>query len=164
MAKTQKNAPVRHEHWGSQLGVILAVAGSAVGLGNFLRFPGQVARYGGGAFMIPYFFSLLVVAIPIAWSEWALGRAGGRAGFHSTMGIYHAIGRKRGWAAVGALMTIAPMVLSMYYIFIESWCLLYAVQYLGGTLHSIGLGGFSILPNIAAGFNIEGAGGYAEYF
>ncbi|MCR5163259.1 MAG: sodium-dependent transporter, partial [Thermoguttaceae bacterium] len=66
--------PKRKENWGSQLGVILAVAGSAVGLGNFLRFPGQAAMHGGGAFMIPYFISFLVLAIPLTWSEWALGR------------------------------------------------------------------------------------------
>ena len=59
--------------WGSKLGVILAVAGSAVGLGNFLRFPGQVAANGGGAFMIPYFISFLVVGIPICWAEWSMG-------------------------------------------------------------------------------------------
>ena len=47
-----KDQPHR-EQWGSKLGVILAVSGSAVGLGNFLRFPGQAATNGGGAFMIP---------------------------------------------------------------------------------------------------------------
>ncbi|MCX6827218.1 MAG: hypothetical protein NTV06_08165, partial [candidate division Zixibacteria bacterium] len=45
------------EHWGTKLGVILAVAGSAIGLGNFLRFPVQAAKNGGGAFMIPYLIS-----------------------------------------------------------------------------------------------------------
>jgi len=47
-------------------GVILAVMGSAVGLGNFLRFPGQAAQNGAGAFMIPYFVALLLVGIPLA--------------------------------------------------------------------------------------------------
>ena len=53
--------------WSSKLGVIMAVAGSAVGLGNFLRFPGLVAdkETGGGAFLIAYFISLLVVGLPI---------------------------------------------------------------------------------------------------
>lgn len=46
------------EKWGSKIGIIMAVAGSAVGLGNFLRFPSQAAQNGGGAFMIPYFISL----------------------------------------------------------------------------------------------------------
>ena len=45
---------VAKEQWGSRLGVVLAVSGSAVGIGNFLRFPGQAAANGGGAFLIPY--------------------------------------------------------------------------------------------------------------
>ena len=53
------------EQWGSRIGVIMAVAGSAVGLGNFLRFPGQAAQHGGGAFMIPYFIALLILGIPL---------------------------------------------------------------------------------------------------
>ena len=58
------------EHWGSKLGVILAVSGSAVGLGNFLRFPGQAAANGGGAFLIPYFCALLLLGIPVyVWME-----------------------------------------------------------------------------------------------
>ena len=53
------------EQWASRLGVILAVAGSAVGLGNFLRFPGKAAMNGGGAFMIPYFVAFLFLALPL---------------------------------------------------------------------------------------------------
>ena len=64
--------------WASKLGVILAVAGSAVGLGNFLRFPGQVASNGGGAFKIPYFCALILVGVPLAWIEWSIGRRAGR--------------------------------------------------------------------------------------
>ena len=52
------------QQWASRIGVILAVAGSAVGLGNFLRFPGNAAQNGGGAFMIPYFCALLFLGIP----------------------------------------------------------------------------------------------------
>ncbi len=55
--------------WGTRVGVILAVSGSAVGLGNFLRFPGQAAAHGGGAFMIPYICALLFLALPIGWAE-----------------------------------------------------------------------------------------------
>ena len=51
----------KREQWGSRIGVILAVAGSAVGLGNFLRFPGLAAQNGGGAFMIPYFVAFLLL-------------------------------------------------------------------------------------------------------
>ncbi|MBL9085205.1 MAG: sodium:calcium symporter, partial [Planctomycetales bacterium] len=65
--------PEKQEQWGTRLGVILAVAGSAVGLGNFLRFPGQAAQNGGGAFMLPYFAALLILGIPLCWAEWTMG-------------------------------------------------------------------------------------------
>ncbi len=81
--------------WGTRVGVILAVAGSAVGLGNFLRFPGQAAAHGGGAFMIPYICALLFLALPIGWAEWAMARHGGRKGFHSGPGIIGVAGRGR---------------------------------------------------------------------
>ena len=74
--------------WGSRVGVILAVTGSAVGLGNFLRFPGKAAQYEGGAFMVPYFIALLLLGLPIAWAEWALGRYGGTRGYNSVPGIF----------------------------------------------------------------------------
>ena len=69
----------------------MAVAGSAVGLGNFLRFPGLAAQYGSGAFMIAYFISLLILGIPICWAEWTLGRYAGQRGFHSSPGIFYAL-------------------------------------------------------------------------
>ena len=54
------------DNWASKLGVILAVAGSAVGLGNFLRFPVQAATNGGGAFIIPYLIAFLLLGIPLS--------------------------------------------------------------------------------------------------
>jgi SNF family Na+-dependent transporter len=47
-------------------------AGSAIGLGNFLRFPGLAAQYSSGAFMIAYFASLVLLGIPIGWAEWTM--------------------------------------------------------------------------------------------
>lgn len=152
------------EHWGSQLGVILAVAGSAVGLGNFLRFPGQAVNYGGGAFMIPYMISLLLIAIPVSMSEWALGRYAGRHGFHSPLGMYYAAsGGKKIWGIVGGLSVIVPFVINMYYIFVESWCLLYALKYLGGVLEPIGLG-FSLDPSGVVGLSYTNAADYETLF
>ncbi len=63
---SQGQGPAK-EQWSSRIGVILAVTGSAVGLGNFLRFPGKAAENGGGVFLIPYFISLLILGLPIAW-------------------------------------------------------------------------------------------------
>ena len=58
------------QRWGTRIGVIMAVAGSAIGLGNFLRFPGLAATNGGGLFLIPYFIALILLGIPLSWVEW----------------------------------------------------------------------------------------------
>lgn len=126
------------ETWASRIGVILAVTGSAVGLGNFLRFPGLAAKYEGGAFMIPYFVALLVLGLPLAWGEWAMGRFGGRHGYNSSPGIYRSICRHNAAAYLGVLGMIIPVVIYMYYVLIESWCLGYAWYYLSGQMVEVG--------------------------
>lgn len=120
------------EQWGSKLGVMLAVAGSAVGLGNFLRFPGQVVNNGGGAFMIPYLISFFVLGIPIAWCEWTMGRLGGRFGQNSAPGIMYAIWRRSPGKLLGALSLLIPVAIYMYYILLEAWCLEYCIAFVQG--------------------------------
>jgi neurotransmitter:Na+ symporter, NSS family len=113
----------QEQQWGTRVGVILAVAGSAVGLGNFLRFPGQAAANGGGAFMIPYFAALLLVGIPICWAEWTMGRYGGRKGFHSSPSILGVVGGGSPARYLGVLGVLIPLAVSFYYTYIEAWCL-----------------------------------------
>ncbi|MFT4900988.1 MAG: NSS family neurotransmitter:Na+ symporter [Lentimonas sp.] len=123
------------ESWNSRLGVILAVAGSAVGLGNFLRFPGQAAEYGGGAFMLAYFISFLLIGLPICWAEWTMGRCGGQAGFNSCPGIFNYITRKPAFKYIGVIGVLIPVIIYMYYVYIEAWCLGYAVNFLAGNMN-----------------------------
>jgi len=122
------------EAWGTRIGVILAVTGGAVGLGNFLRFPGLAAKYEGGAFMVPYFTALLLLGLPLAWAEWALGRYGGGRGFNSGPGIFRALWPSRTAAYLGTLVLIVPVLVYMYYVFIEAWCLGYAWHMATGQL------------------------------
>lgn len=124
------------EQWGSRIGVILAVAGSAVGLGNFLRFPGQAAANGNGAFLIPYFISFLVLGIPLAWAEWTMGRFAGIRGFNSAPGVFSVIWRNPISKYFGGIALLIPLIIYMYYVLIESWCLAYAINYLTGDLES----------------------------
>ena len=120
--------------WGTRLGVILAVAGSAVGLGNFLRFPGNAAENGGGAFLIPYVIAFLLLGIPIGWAEWTMGRYGGRHGLHSAPAIMGLWGRHPAARYMGAFGVLVPLVVYFYYVVIESWCLYYAYRYATGGL------------------------------
>ncbi len=124
----------QREHWHTQIGVILAVMGSAIGLGNFIRFPGQVALYGGGAFMVPYFISLLVLGLPLAWAEWALGRYGGTHGHNSVPGIFRSIVKRRWIGYAGSFCVLVPVVIFCYYILIETWCLVYTIRYAFGMM------------------------------
>jgi SNF family Na+-dependent transporter len=118
------------DSWGSRLGVILAVAGSAVGLGNFLRFPGQAAQFGGGAFMIAYAISFLIIGLPICWAEWTMGRYAGQRGYNSAAGVFHCLVPWRGSKYMGVLGAIIPLVIFMYYVVIEAWTLGYTVRFI----------------------------------
>ena len=62
-----------HGHWSSRIGFVLAVAGSAVGLGNIWRFPYLAGEYGGGAFVLVYLACVFVIGLPIMMSEILLG-------------------------------------------------------------------------------------------
>jgi len=123
------------EMWSSRLGVILAVAGSAVGLGNFLRFPGLAAQYGSGAFMLAYFISLLILGIPICWAEWTLGRYAGQKGFHSSPGIFYVLVRHPIGKYLGVLGVIIPIIVYTYYVYIEAWVFGYSCYFLTGHLN-----------------------------
>jgi NSS family neurotransmitter:Na+ symporter len=114
------------EQWGSRIGLILAVAGNAIGLGNFLRFPVKAAANGGGAFMIPYFVAFLLLGIPMMWVEWTIGRMGGAHGHGTTPGMLNLLWKKAPSKYLGALGIVIPFLIVIYYNFIESWCLGYS--------------------------------------
>jgi SNF family Na+-dependent transporter len=115
------------QQWSGKLGVILAVAGSAVGLGNFLRFPGQAVNNGGGAFLIPYFISLLLLGLPLMWIEWTIGRFGGGFGHSTAPGMFHTLWNKNRFIKYfGVIGIFGPTVIFIYYTYIESWLLAYS--------------------------------------
>ena len=131
------------DNWGSKLGVILAVAGSAVGLGNFLRFPVQAATNGGGAFIIPYLIAFLFLGIPLSWMEWTLGRAAGNKLHGTAPGGFHYIFNGKPWAKhLGSLGLLPPLFISFYYVFIQSWILAFTYYSATGKLMEVVAGGY----------------------
>lgn len=139
------------DQWATRIGVILAVAGSAVGLGNFLRFPAKVVENGGGAFMIPYFISILLLGIPLMWVEWTLGRFGGAHGSGTAPGIFQRIAPKHSWVKyLGILGILGPLVIFIYYTYIESWTLAYSFFALTGKY--AGITDASVLKSFLSGY------------
>lgn len=115
--------PQTREAWGSRIGLILAMAGNAVGLGNFLRFPRQAAANDGGSFMIAYFIALVLLGIPLMWIEWGIGRNGGKYGKGHVPGMFSALWRNPAAKYFGILGLAIPFIVLVYYTYIESWTL-----------------------------------------
>ncbi|MCS6929625.1 MAG: sodium-dependent transporter [Saprospiraceae bacterium] len=121
------------ENWGSRVGLVLAMAGNAVGLGNFLRFPAQAIQNGGGAFIIPYLTCFLLMGLPLLFVEWSMGRYGGRYGDHSTPFILHNVSGGRAlWKYVGVFGIFTNLAVAAYYCYLESWTLAYAWRSISG--------------------------------
>jgi len=115
----------KKESWGTRVGLILAMAGNAVGLGNFLRFPVQAIQNGGGAFVIPYLICFLLMGIPLLWVEWSMGRFGGQKGNHSTPFIFDTMDRRSFWKYLGVFGIFTNLAVGAYYCYLESWTLSY---------------------------------------
>ncbi len=128
---------VQKESWGSRVGLVLAMAGNAVGLGNFLRFPAQAVQNGGGAFIIPYLVSFLLMGIPLLWVEWAIGRHGGRYGYHSAPGMLDTLGRAKFWKYVGVFGIFTNLTVAAYYCYLESWTMAYVWHSIVGTFNGM---------------------------
>lgn len=134
------NKAVQAESWGSRIGLILAMAGNAVGFGNFLRFPVQAINNGGGAFIIPYLVSFLLLGIPLLLIEWSTGRFGGVLGHHSTPFILNEMDKKRVWKYVGVFGIFSNLAIASYYCYIESWTLSYIWHSIAGTFRGLSQG------------------------
>ncbi|HPE99696.1 MAG TPA: sodium-dependent transporter [Bacteroidales bacterium] len=123
--------------WGTRVGLILAMAGNAVGFGNFLRFPVQAIQNGGGAFIIPYLVSFLMLGLPLLFIEWSIGRYGGSHGFHSTPFMMQSMDRRRLWKYVGVFGIFSNIGIASYYCYMESWTLAYIFHSVIGTFNGM---------------------------
>ena len=113
-----------------KLGYVLAVAGSAVGLGNIWRFPYLAAKYGGGIFLLTYLILMLTFGYALIVSETALGRLTKR----SPVGAFVTFGKSIPFRFGGWINAVIPMLIVPYYSVIGGWVVKYLFEYLrGGT-------------------------------
>lgn len=119
--------------WGSRIGFIFAVAGSAVGLANIWRFPYVVGQHGGAAFIAVYLFCLLLIGFPVFMSEILIGRTTQT----SPSGAFRMLGGK-GWAWAGKLTILTGFIVSAFYSAVAGWILGYLVEAVSGRISSFG--------------------------
>jgi len=107
--------------FGSKLGVILATAGSAVGLGNIWRFPYMTGQNGGAVFIVIYIFCVLLLGIPCMISEFIIGRHGQA----NTARAYRIMSGGTMWSLIGYMGVLTGFLISGYYAVVSGWCLEY---------------------------------------
>lgn len=122
-----------HGHWSSRMAFILAVTGSAVGLGNIWKFPYLAGVNGGGAFVLVYLLCVVAIGMPVMMSEILIGRRGRRNPV-ATMGLLgEEEGRSRHWRVVGGMGVLAGILILSYYSVIAGWTLAYTWKSATGT-------------------------------
>ncbi len=114
----------QREHFGGRMAVIMAMAGSAIGLGNLWRFPYLVGQDGGAAFIVVYVLFSIVISLPIFFAESIVGRRSGK----NCRGAFVALAPDSKWRFLGFLMVFTPMWIVSYYSVVGGWSLDYLVQ------------------------------------
>ena len=119
----------KRANFGTKLGVILASAGSAVGLGNIWRFPYMTGEYGGAAFILTYLGCVLLFGAPIMMAEFIIGRRSQS----NTARAYQKLAPGTHWRWVGRMGVLAGFLILSYYAVVAGWTLEYMVDSAIGT-------------------------------
>jgi NSS family neurotransmitter:Na+ symporter len=132
-----------HGHWSSRMAFVLAVTGSAVGLGNIWKFPYIAGQNGGGAFVLVYLACVILIGMPVMMSEILIGRRGRR----NPVATMQLLGKEEGsshrWGWVGGMGVVAGILILSYYSVIAGWTLAYIVKsatgvFAGATAETVG--------------------------
>ena len=108
----------------SKIGVLLAAAGSAVGLGSIWKFPYVMGENGGGAFIIIYIICALVFGLPLVMNEFLIGKLSGRSAY----GAFHALTGSNRWQWLSWLFLVSVIVIMSFYFLVTGWCFYYMVE------------------------------------
>lgn len=118
-------------NFGTKIGVILATAGSAVGLGNIWRFPYMTGENGGAAFILIYICCVLLLGIPGMVAEFIVGRHGAA----NAVRAYQSMSRVKSWRVIGIVGVFTSAIILGFYAVIAGWCLQYLFASILGQLH-----------------------------
>ena len=120
----------KRDSFGSKIGAILVAAGSAIGLGSIWRFPYMTGENGGGAFLLVYLLSVVIVGIPIMLAEFAIGTHTRK----SPVKAYNQLSPR--WRWLGYNSVIVSLLISGFYYIVAGWSLEYFVASIDGSLYT----------------------------
>lgn len=114
------------DSFGNHFGVLVALAGSAVGLGNLWRFPYLVGTNGGASFIIIYLFFVFVICLPLMFTEFIIGRRSQ----NNVFGAFRTLtqGKKPFWGKIGAISVLCAFVILSFYCVVGGWTINYLVK------------------------------------
>ena len=147
---SNKGQSGKRASFSGKIGYVLAVAGSAVGLGNIWRFPYLAAKYGGGIFLLVYLILTVTFGYVLIMSETALGRMTRK----SPVGAYQTFGKTKSFKIGGWLNAVIPMLIVPYYSSIGGWVIKYLVEYLKGNVQTVAQDGY-FTEFISDSFQVE---------
>ena len=108
----------------SKIGVLLAAAGSAVGLGSIWKFPYVVGENGGGAFIILYVACSLIFGLPLVMNDFLIGKLSGKSAY----GAFRTLTGTNRWQWLSWMLLITVTLLSSFYFVVTGWCFYYMVE------------------------------------
>jgi NSS family neurotransmitter:Na+ symporter len=123
----------KRDNFSSRFAILVAMAGSAVGLGNLWRFPYLVGEYGGAAFILVYIACLVFLSLPIFLAEFIIGRRTHSNAYSAFRDL--APGTKWKWA--GALTVFIPLIIASYYCVVGGWGVQYFLKSLTFSFTSV---------------------------
>lgn len=129
------------EKFGGGAAVVMAMAGSAIGLGNLWRFPYMVGQNGGAAFVLVYLVSIVLLSLPVFYSESVIGRATGA----NTFGAIDTLAPGSKWKLLGLLTILSPIIIMAFYSVVGGWSISYFFESVTSGFHEgdgIRFGGF----------------------
>lgn len=118
----------------SKVGLIMAAAGSAVGLGNIWKFPYIAGENGGGAFLVVYLLCVLLFGMPLLMTEFMIGKRSGKSAY----GAFRALSGNNRWQWLSWLCMLTAFVIMGFYFVVTGWCFNYLVEAVMNSFSGLG--------------------------